>query len=197
MFGFQVQGTEITQKGLEKLMTDNPDMRKHLTEEIRKLLWEARERLALNIKNMYGGERESWRAVRCIVYQKVLGGNLNILNMKRGTANWRMVQKVRKVEQNPKMRGGNRRNISLSTARREGYEGKARGFILRFQNEGTKKRNIRVKTSPTGENGDRGKIAGAKFFEQYATQSLNVMAATLNGMINEEMKKMYEESTKK
>lgn len=197
MFGFQVQGVEVTQKGLEKLMTDNPDMRKQLTEDIRKLLWEARERLALNIKNMYGGERESWRAVRNIVFRKVLGGNLNIMNMKRGTANWRMVQKVRKVEQNPKMRGGNRRNISLSTARREGYEGKARGFILRFQNEGTKKRNIRVKTSPTGKNGNRGKIAGAKYFEQYATQSLNVMAAALNGMINEEMKKMYEESTKK
>lgn len=197
MFGLDAKNIEITQKGLEKLMTSDPDMRKRLTEDIRKLLWEARGRLALNVRAMYGGERESWRAVRNIVFRKVLGGNLNLLNMKRGTANWRMVQKTRKVEQNPHMRGGNRRRLSLSTARREGYEGKARGFILRFQNEGTDNRNIHVKTSPTGKRGNRGSIAGAHYFEQYATQSLNVMAAALNGMIDKEMQKMYEEETKK
>lgn len=208
MFGFQEQGLDLTQKGLEKLLTDNPEMRKKLEEVIRKLLWEARERLALNIKNMYGGERESWRAVRNIVFKKVIGGNLNLMNMKRNKAQWKAIPKTRKVEQNPHMRGGNRRWCSLSTIRSEGYEGKARGFILRFQNEGTtdrynkplpskRLREVKSKSRPSGKRAYRGKIAGAKFFEQYATQSLNVMAAALNGMIDEEMTKMYNESTKK
>lgn len=208
MFGLNTNGLEISKKGLESLMTSNPEMREKLTDDIRTLLWQARDRLALDVKAMYGGERESWRAVRNIVYRKVLGGDLNIKNMKRGTANWRVVQKVRKVEQNPHMRGGNRRYQSLRSARLEGYEGKARGFILRFQNEGTgdrynkpvpthRLRTFKRKPKPSGKRAFRGRITGADFFVSNAKKELGIMAVELEKLIDKEMENMYNETTNK
>lgn len=204
MFGLNTKGVEVSKKGLEKLMTSDPEMREKLIDDIRTLLWQARDRLALDIKAMYGGEREPWRAVRNIVYRKVLGGDLNIQDMKRGTANWRVVQKVRKVEQNPHMRGGNRRHQSITSARREGYEGKARGFILRFQNEGTGDRynkpmmihQTRGGNRRSSKKAFRGRITGAEFFVSNATRELGRMAADLGKLIDDEMEKMYNESTK-
>jgi hypothetical protein len=131
MFGVNIDDNniKIERKGLESLLTDKPEAAKRLREVIRKLLWEARNEVAADVKGKFGGDREPWRAVRNIVYEKLLGGNLNIEDMKRGTAGWKVIQKVRKGTSDPLGRGGNRRRRSLATAKREGYEGKARGFI--------------------------------------------------------------------
>jgi hypothetical protein len=207
MFGINIDDNNINveRKGLESLLTDKPEAAKRLREVIRKLLWEARNEVSSDIRGKFGGDREPWRAVRNIVYEKLLGGNINIQNMKRGTAGWKVIQKVRKGTSDPLGRGGNRRHRSLSTAQREGYEGKARGFILRFQNQGTKDRSIRFISNPrrhvdkwnaNPNTGNRGSLGGSHFFESSANKALNAMAQKLGPLIDDELSKMYEEQTK-
>lgn len=207
MFGVNIDenSIKVERKGLESLTTENQKAAERLREVIRKLLWEARNQVASEIQGKFGGDREPWRAVRNIVYKKLLGGNLNIENMKRGTSNWKVIQKARKGTSDPMGRGGNRRHRSLSTARREGYEGKARGFILRFQNQGTDDRNIPFhvnkrrhedKWNKNPNTGYRGNIAGQHFFESYGNKALNTMAQKLGPLIDEEISKMYQEQTK-
>jgi hypothetical protein len=204
MFGFQVNTNEVnvSRKRIEAMMTNNPDVRQALQDLIRDQIAEARGRLADDLKNaMPGSEHESWRAVRRIVYTKVLGANLNILNMKRGTANWKIRQKTRKVDQNPHMRGGNRRRRSSRTAQIDGYEGKARGFILRFVNNGTKQRfiggrniyktNIEYLERIERGTGNRGRITMRNFFDSYGKRELAIAATAIGDMIDRELEKAY------
>lgn len=208
MINVKVNDGNIRQevKGLESLMTSNPDTAKRLRNTLSKLLIEARKETADDVKSKYGGEREPWRSVRNTVYKKVLGGNLNILNMKKGTAKWKWINKVRKVEQNPRMQGGNRRKITMKTGRSEGYEGKARGFILRFQNEGTNARHIKFTANPNRHvdqwnkhpnTGNRAQVGGGHFFEQAAGKALNVMSQKMGDAINTELEKIHKEKTQK
>ena len=192
MFGINSNIT-VHQKGLEALMTDHPETAERLQDVIRTLLWDARQRLALDVRTMYGGDREIWRSVRNIVFKQVLGGNLNILNMKRNTAKWRIEPRA---PYSPLKRGGNRRQRSFKTARAQGYEGRALGYVLRFQNQGTKERHIKYRTSPTGKKGNRGSIIGAQFFERDARKELGVMAEQLGEMIDNVMREMYQQETK-
>lgn len=178
-------GVEV--KNLEKLMTSNPEAFKRLQEVIRQDLWTARNSVVRNLIGIFenGDPMEARRAVRSIVYKSLLGGNINILNMRAGTASWKVRQKTRKVEQNPGMRGGNRIKRTGATARMEGYEGKARGFILRFVNSGTSERKSKY--------GSRGAIAPRNFFEPTATAALSVVADHIAQMVEQEVKKMMEE----
>lgn len=207
MFGVNIDDNniKIERKGLESLLTDKPEAAKRLREVIRKLLWEARNEVASDVRGKFAGDREPWRAVRNIVYEKLLGGNLNIEDMKRGTAGWKVIQKVRKGTSDPLGRGGNRRRRSLATAKREGYEGKARGFILRFQNQGTTDRSIKFRSdsrrhvdkwNQNPNTGNRGSLSGSHFFENSANKALNAMAQKLGPLIDDELSKMYEEQTK-
>lgn len=177
---------DVEVKKLDQLMTTNPELRKRFREIIHDDLWKTRNAVVRNIQSIFlnGDPMEARRAIRNIVYQKLLGGNLNILTPKRGTANWKVTQKQRKVEQNPHMRGGNRRRRSRDTIRREGYEGKARGFILRFVDSGTDTRETRY--------GSRGAIAPRRFFEQTAKAGLDVMAQHVSMLIEQEIKKMMD-----
>ena len=211
MFGVSDNNTiQVEEKRLKRLLTDNPETRERLQKVIGDLLWEARGRLSADIRRRLSGEHETWRAVRNIVYRKILGGNLNILNKRRGTANWRVVQKQRIVNANPGQRGGNRRQRTLTTARREGYEGSARGFILRFLNQGTDDRVIlfqsdshreRVNRGSQGgdvskygrtiNTGNRGRITPLRFFEGDATKELDIMATELGRVIDDTITALY------
>lgn len=177
---------DVEIKKFDQLMTTNPELRKRFQEIIHDDLWKTRNAVVRNIQGIFlnGDPMEARRAIRNIVYQKLLGGNLNILTPRRGTANWKVQQKQRKVEQNPHMRGGNRRRRSYETVRREGYEGKARGFILRFVDSGTGARETRY--------GSRGAIAPRRFFEQAAKAGLDVMAQHVSMLIEQEIKKMMD-----
>lgn len=207
MFGIDIDenSIKVERKGLESLTTDNPETVKRLRLVIRSLLWEARKQVVSDIKGKYGGEHESWRSVRNIVYTEVLGGDLNLLNLKRGTAGWKIPQKERKGTSDPFGRGGNRRRRTLSTAKREGYEGKARAFILRFQNQGTDDRHIKFRSNSRRHvdkwnqhpnTGYRGRLTGQNFFVNSANRALREMAKKLGPLIDQELIKMYQEKTK-
>lgn len=198
----------LTEKNLERMMTDNPETREAIQRLIRETLWEARNATAHDISGIVGGRGQSWRAVRNVVFQKILGGNINILNKTRGTAAWKIIQKTRKVEQNPHMRGGNRRRRSLRSAMVEGYEPTARGFILRFQDSGTRQRFIGGRNSSgRGDNGlrwgrmkargigNRGSITAGNFFYRIASQRLGAAVEKLAKMIDEEIVKISNQNT--
>lgn len=177
---------ELNVKNIESMMTENPDMRDRLMAVIKEDMMKARNAVVNSLSNAFenGDPMEARRAVRYVVSN--LGGNLNILNMKRGTASWKYITKEKKVQQNPHMVGGNRRTKSYKTYRMEGYEGKARGMILRFVNSGTKTRDTKY--------GNRGAISSRNFFGPRAGAALNVVSQHLAATIEEEIAKMYNEN---
>lgn len=188
--GFSVnsKAIELQVKHIENMMTSNPDLRKKLQDAIREDVWKARNTVVSNMTGVFanGDPAEARRAVRNIVYEKILGANLNIMNMKKGTAQWKVRQIDRKVEQNPKMRGGNRIKRSMKTTRMHGYEGKARGMILRWVNSGVGDRVTRY--------GNRGSIAARNFFGPLAGAALNVVSQHLAQIIEQEIANAFNDN---
>lgn len=180
---------ELNVKNIESMMTDNPEMRQRLQEAIRKDVWTARQSVVNNMGSVFdnGDPAQARRAVRNIVYEKVLGANLNILNMRRGTASWRVRQVDRKGTSDTKGRGGNRLKRSFKTIRMHGYEGKARGMILRWVNNGNK-------GDRTSRYGNRGSITARNFFGPLASAAFNVVSQHLAQMIEEEIAKSFNEN---
>ena len=178
---------ELNVKNIESMMTDNPELRKKLQDAIRQDVWVARQSVVRNMSGIFdnGDPAQARRAVRNIIYEKVLGANLNIMNMKRGTASWRVRQVERRGTSDPKGRGGNRRKRNFITIRMHGYEGKAKGFLLRWLNNGVNDRAIKFKermsrkadkwnTHPNS--GNRGSIAARNFFEPMASAAFDVVS---------------------
>lgn len=187
-FSVNSEAIELQVKHIENMMTDNPDLRKKLQDAIREDVWKARNSVVSNMSTVFanGDPSEARRAVRNIVYEKVLGANLNIMNMKKGTAQWKVRQIDRKVEQNPKMRGGNRIKRSFKTTRMHGYEGKARGMILRWVNSGVGDRVTRY--------GNRGSITARDFFGPLAGAALDVVSQHMAQIIEEEIAKAFNDN---
>ena len=206
-FGFSVDESvvELNVKNIESMMTDNPELRKKLQDAIRQDVWKARQTVVRNMASVFknGDPAEARRAVRHVIYDEILGANLNIYNMRRGTANWRVRQVDRKGTSDPKGRGGNRRKRNFITIRMHGYEGKARGMILRWLNNGVNDRAIKFKermsrkadkwnTHPNS--GNRGSIAARNFFEPMASAALNVVSQHLAQIIEEEIERQFNEN---
>lgn len=187
-FSVNSDAIELQVKQIESMMTDHPELRKKLQDAIREDVWKARNTVVSNMTGVFanGDPAEARRAVRNIVYEKILGANLNIMNMKKGTAQWKVRQIDRKVEQNPKMRGGNRIKRSFKTTRMHGYEGKARGMILRWVNSGVGDRVTRY--------GNRGSIAARNFFEPLAGAALNVVSQHLAQIIEQEIANAFNDN---
>lgn len=178
---------ELNVKHIESMMTDNPEMRQRLQEVIKKDVWQARQAVVRNMGTVFdnGDPAMARRAVRNVVYQKVLGANLNIFNMRRGTASWRVRPVDRKGTSDPKGRGGNRTKRSFKTIRMHGYEGKAKGMVLRWVNSGVGDRTTRY--------GNRGSITARNFFGPLAGSALDVVSQHLAKMIEEEIAKAFNE----
>jgi hypothetical protein len=206
-FGFSVDESVISLnvKNIESMMTDNPELRKKLQDAIRQDVWKARQTVVRNMDRVFnnGDPAQARRAIRHIIYEEILGANLNIYNMRRGTANWRVRQVDRKGTSDPKGRGGNRRKRNFVTIRMHGYEGKARGMILRWLNNGVNDRAIKFKermsrkadkwnTHPN--TGNRGSIAARNFFEPLASAALNVVSQHLAQIIEEEIERQFNEN---
>ena len=107
----QVFGVEADLEAFGRMMTSNPEMAGMFRKYIRQVLKEARKKLSQDVKNyMQSDPRKASQAVKFSVYKSLFGGNLSILQKGRGTAGakYKLVRQ-RKVDQNPKMRGGNRR----------------------------------------------------------------------------------------
>ena len=163
------------EQNLRAAMSTDPKMRKVIQQHIREALFEARR----DVMAAFPAEhdpREARRAIRTSVYDKVLGGNINILTGKKahGTNSYEP-QRTLVAGQ----RGGNRRKRSLRTQQIMSYAPLDRGFILRFVNSGTKQR--------TSYGGNRGAIAPRNFFRSSAESALVRAADTLANLIDTEL----------
>lgn len=196
--GIVIDDTLISnqEQNLRAAMSTDPKMRKVIQQHIREALFEARREMMSNINFENGDPRQSARAIRTAVYQKVLGGNINILNGKKahGSNNYEPQRK-------PSVRGGNRRKRSTRTQQIMSYAPLDRGFILRFVNSGTKTRVIgfrntlrsnrsrydntvtRIHSGDKYHTGNRGAIAARNWFMQSAESNLGNAAQQIADMI--------------
>lgn len=186
---------------LQAAMTTDPKMRKVIQQHIREALFEARRDVMSHIKFDNGDPRGAARSIRTSVYEKVLGGNINILNGKKahGSNSYEPPRKLSTGQ-----RGGNRRSRSERTKQIMGYAPLDRGMILRWVNSGTKTRVIgfrntikgnrarynslatRIHSGETSRTGNRGSIAARNWFMQSAESALGKAAANIAKMIETE-----------
>ena len=185
------------EQNLRAAMSTDPKMRKVMQQHIREALFAARR----DVMAAFPAEsdpREARRAIRTSVYDKVLGGNINILTGKKahGTNNYEPQRTL-----TPGQRGGNRRKRSERTKQIMSYAPLDRGFILRFVNSGTKTRVIgfrntlkgnrdrynsrvtRITRGDKAHTGNRGAIAARNWFKQSAESALGTAAASIAEMI--------------
>ena len=179
----QVYGVEANLEAFGRIMTTDPTMAGLFRKYIRNVLKEARKKLSQDAKSyMKSDPRKAALAVKFSVYKTLFGGNLSILQKKRGTAGRRYeLKRTRKVEQNPTMRGGNRRTRSDDGRNRlDTYYGADRGFVLRFIGSGTVERTSRY--------GSRGSIRQTDWFGHTAPWHMEDAAAQVAEAINEYVK---------
>lgn len=185
------------EQNLRAAMSTDPKMRKVIQQHIREALFEARR----DVMAAFPAEhdpRQARRAIRTSVYDKVLGGNINILTGKKahGTNSYEP-QRTLVAGQ----RGGNRRKRSLRTQQVMSYGPLDRGWILRLINSGTKTRvigfrntqkgnrdryNARVTRIHRGEishTGNRGAISARNWFMSSAESALGEAAQNIADMI--------------
>lgn len=179
----QVYGAEVNIDMLGRMMTTDPYMAQELRKVIREVLKEARKKLSNDAKEYLKSDpRRASRAVKFSVYKNFFGGNISILQKKRGTAGAKYeLKRQRKVEQNPHMRGGNRRKRNDDGRNRlDYYFGADRGFILRFISSGTVNRTSRF--------GNRGGIRQTDWFGHTAPWQMEAAATNVANYINEYIK---------
>ena len=176
----QVYGVDANLEAFGRIMTTDPNMAGIFRKYIRQVLKEARKKLTQDAKSyMKSDPRKAAQAVKFSVYKTLFGGNLSILQKRKGTAGAKYeLKRTRKVVQNPKMRGGNRRpRVDDGRNRLDYYYGADRGFVLRFIGSGTVNRTSRF--------GSRGAIRQTDWFGHTAPWHMEDAAGQVAEAINE------------
>lgn len=178
MFNVDIDNTQIIQQQqvLEKALSTNSSTERVLRKLIRKEILAARKKVVADVK-LKSDPRAARQAVRTSVYKKVLGANINIYTSRK-THSPNNYEPPRTLK--PGQWGGNRRKRSDRTNTVMHYGPLDRGFILRFQNSGTKNRS----NKPSG---NRGSIAAKNFFAPSGDRALAQAADNLAGLIEEEL----------
>jgi hypothetical protein len=172
----KVSGTEQAQQMFEHLLTNEPNFDKTFRTYLKKVLREARNNLSKDAKSYIENDpRKAARAVKYTVYKKLFGGNISILQKRKAGAKYEY-KPPRKLQAG--QRGGNRRPIGENTRTKQmsQYFGADRGFVLRFLNAGTVKRQTRF--------GNRGSIRQTDWFAHTSSWQMEAAAASLAEAIN-------------
>ena len=176
----QVYGVDANLEAFSRIMTSDPTMESIFRKYIRNVLKDARKKLSQDVKSyMKSDPRKAAQAVKFSVYKSLFGGNLSILQKKKGSAGKKYdLRRHRIVEQNPHMRGGNRRPRGDDGRNRlDYYYGADRGFALRFLGSGTVTRTSRF--------GNRGSIRQTNWFGHTAPWHMEDAAAQVAEAITE------------
>lgn len=189
MIGLEVNDAIILeqQKVLEAALSTNPKTQKALQKLIRKALMEVRPELVSAAKGAMGSDpRGAAQGIRTTVYKKILGGNVNILNMRRKAGAPTSYEPPRKLR--PHQRGGNRVPRGKRTDTVMHYGPRDRQFILRFINSGTSDRMAGTRGGRLS--GNRGSIAARNFFRGAGERALTKAADNLATLIDTELEAM-------
>ena len=201
--GLVIDDTLISnqEQNLRAAMSTDPKMRKVIQHHIREALFAAR-RQVMSSSPLESDPRGTIKSIRTSVYEKILGGNINILTgarQKNGAHGRNTYVPPRTLT--PGQRGGNRRLRSERTVQIQGYAPLDRGFILRFVNSGTNTRVIgfrntvkanrstyerrvrRINSGDHSRTGNRGSIAARNWFSQSAESALGTAAQTIAELI--------------
>lgn len=123
---------------LKRLLSEDPSMKKRLNEAMRETMFLARKHASEDIrKYMDNDPRSAYRAVHNSVYQRVVGGSLNIFTRRRALRKDNIIPPPsnRYGNNTGPVRGRTRRTLDFY-----GYNGIDRGMILRWNSEGTANR---------------------------------------------------------
>jgi len=189
MIGLEVNDAVIVEqrKVLEQALSTNPKTQKALQKLIRKVLAEAREQVMKATQGALGSDpRGAAHGIRRVVYKKILGANLNILNMRKRAGQTTEYEPPRKLRQG--QRGGNRVPRGLRTHKVMHYGPHDRGWILRIVNSGTSDREAGTRGGRLS--GNRGSIAARNFFGPAGTSALAKAADNLANLIDTELEAM-------
>ena len=193
-----ITGLDAFEKKIKEIETTNPGFEKRLRGVIRKVLGEARAKLSKDATSglqMKSDPRKAYKAVRYAVYKQLFGGQVNILQSRKA-GSMSLYEPQRKGTSDPKGRGGNRVIRTKRTENIMSYQGKDRGFILRFLNQGTGDRAIHsmgnralrtggvsiLATKSLG--GNRGSIAARNWFGSASQRELENVAGHLQDIID-------------
>ena len=195
MFEFEANDTIILHQKqvLEAALSTNPKTVKALQKLINQALTEVRPQVLAAIRGQLGEDpREAVRSVRRITYRKILGGDLNIKDMKRKAGQPTTYEPVRKLHTG--QRGGNRVPRGRRTDQVMHYGPNDRGWILRMVNSGTGRRMAGTRNGRLS--GNRGSIAARHFFKNAAEPAIARAASILEEMIDREFTAMLNEMNK-
>ena len=189
MFKLDINDSVVVEQRqvLEQALSTNPKTQKALQKLIQKVLIEARQEVVSAARGALDSDpRGAAHGIRRTVYKKLLGGNLNILNMRKRAgqpANYDPPHTLR-----PHQRGGNRVPRGTRTNTVMHYGPHDRGWILRIVNSGTGEREAGIKGGRLS--GSRGRIAPRNFFGSAATSALGKAADNLATLIDTELMAM-------
>lgn len=189
MIGLEFNDTVILeqQKVLEAALSTNPKTQKVLQTLIRKALMDVRPQLVAAARGAMGSDpRGAAQGIRTSVYKKILGGNVNILNMRKKTGTPTSYEPPRKLQ--PHQRGGNRVLRGERTNTVMHYGPHDRQWILRFINSGTSERMAGTRGGRLS--GNRGNIAARNFFSSAGERALAQAADNLAMLIDTELEAM-------
>ena len=189
MIGIEINDAVILeqQKVLEAALSTNPKTQKVLQKLIRKALMDVRPQLVAAARGAMGSDpRGAAQGIRTSVYKKILGGNVNILNMRKKTGSPTSYEPPRKLQ--PHQRGGNRVPRGKRTDTVMHYGPHDRQWILRFINSGTSERMAGTRGGRLS--GNRGSIAARNFFGSAASSALAKAADNLATLIDTELEAM-------
>ena len=195
MFEFEANDTIILHQKqvLEAALSTNPKTVKALQKLINQALTEVRPQVLAAIRGQLGEDpREAVRSVRRITYRKILGGDLNIKDMKRKAGQPTTYEPARKLHTG--QRGGNRVPRGRRTDQVMHYGPNDRGWILRMVNSGTGRRMAGTRNGRLS--GNRGSIAARHFFKNAAEPAIARAASILEEMIDREFSAMLNEMNK-
>ena len=172
VYGF-VENAEM----LGRMMTTDPTLAGNLRKYIKEVLKEARKNLSQDAKNYLESDpRKAARAVKFAVYKSAFGGTLSILTKRKAGPKYKLIRH-RKLDENPKQRGGNRRPRNDERNRLDFYFGADRSFVLRFISSGTVPRMTRF--------GNRGAIPQKSWFGHTAPWHIETAAQKVADAIQE------------
>ena len=191
---------------LQAAATMNSELGERLRAVIAAEMKATRDRIVGDIKFKNDDARGTAQSVRRIVYQKILGGNINILNRHTASGTKSNYEAPRKVYPGMKgHRGGNRRLRSQRTQDILDYGPLDRSWILRIVNSGTNPRYANGRNGKWGkrggnktfarlqEDGDyfRGSIAPRNFFGTSGEREMNAALSNLQQIIEQEFNKLF------
>lgn len=196
--GLVIDDTLISnqEKNLKAAMSTDPKMREVIQKHIREALFAAR-REVMQSSPLESDPRHAIRSVRTSVYEKILGGQINILTGKKAHGHT-SYEPPRKGSTG---RGGNRMKRSERTKQIMGYGPLDRGFILRFVNSGTKTRVVgfrntvkanktkyenrvrRIHSGVKSHTGNRGSITARNWFMTASERAMGEAAQMIADLI--------------